>query len=135
MATSNLPTNRRFKFEDFPSAPQWFSTFLQALNLFIDPVYQILDGGIGYQNLVVPKTFTKVITTPASGSVTFNFTNPLKITPSAVLLGNVYVNGQPSSHPSSPAVVYWHYSQGTIYVDNVTNLSTSTTYSITVVVL
>jgi hypothetical protein len=132
---SNMPTTRRFKFEDFPGAAQWFANFLQALNLFIDPVYQILDGGIGYQNLVLPKTYVKTITTPAAGSVTFNFTNPLKIMPTAVLVGNVYVNGNPSSHPTNPAVVYWHVSQGSIYVDQITNLTSSTAYVITLVIL
>jgi len=132
---SNLPTNRTLKFEDFPGAEKWFAQFLQSLNLFMDPVYQILNGGVNYQNLTVPQLFTKTITTPASGSVTFNFTSPIRIAPSAVLLGNVYQGSSPSTHPSSPAVVYWHYSQGTIYVDNITNLTTSTTYTVTLVVL
>lgn len=132
---SNLPTNRTFKFEDYPDAEKWFAQFLISLNLFVDPVYQILNGGIGYQNLVVPQLYTKVITAPATGSTTFNFTNPLKIAPSAVLIGNVYVNGNPSSHPTSPAVVYWHFSQGSIYIDDILNLTASTTYAVTLVVL
>lgn len=131
---SNLPTTRRFKVEDYPGMPQAFAQFLNSLNLFVDPVYQILDGGITYQNLAAPQIFTKVITTPAAGSVTFNFTNPLKIVPSAVLLGNVYQSGNPSTHPSSPAVIYWHYSQGSIYIDNITNLTTSTSYVVTLAV-
>lgn len=131
---SNLPTSRQFKFEDFPGAEQWFAQFLNALNLFVDPVYQILNGGVTYQNLLIPKTFTKIITTPASGATTFNFTNPIRITPQAVLLGNVYVNGNPSSHPSSATCVYWHFSQGTIYVDDIPNLTAATTYSVTLVV-
>lgn len=133
--SSNLPTNRTFKFEDFPGAEQWFGQFLQSLNLFVDPVYQILNGGITYQNLLIPQNYTKVITTPASGSVTFNFTNPIRIQPQSVLLGNVYMNGNPSTHPTSPAVVYWHFSQGSIYIDNITNLTASTTYVVTLVVL
>lgn len=132
---SNLPTNRRFKFEDFPGAEQWFSNFIAALNLFVDPVYQILDGGVGYQNLTVPKTYTKTITAPASGSVTFNFINPLSIAPTAVIVGNVYQGNTPATHPTSPVSIFWHFSQGTIYVDNVTNLTASTQYSLTLVVL
>lgn len=132
---SNLPTNRRFKVEDYPTAQPWFATFLQALNLFVDPVYQILDGGIGYQNLVIPRIFTKTVTTPASGDVAFNFVNPLRITPSAVFIGNIYEQGNPSAHPTDAAVVYWHSSQGSIYVDNITNLTTSTTYVVTLAVL
>lgn len=132
---SNLPTSRTFKFEDFPGAEQWFQQFLNSLNLFVDPVYQILNGGITYQNMMIPKTFTKVITTPAAGAVTFNFTNPLRITPNAVLLGNVYVNGYPSTHPASATCAYWHFSQGSIYIDDIPNLTASTTYVITLVVL
>lgn len=132
---SNLPTNRTFKVEDFPGAEPWFAQFLNSLNLFVDPVYQILNGGITYQNLMVPQTYTKIITTPAAGSVTFNFTNPIRLLPKAVLLGNVYVNGNPSSHPASATCVFWHSSQGSIYVDNIPNLTASTTYVITLVVL
>lgn len=133
--TSNLPTNQEFKFENYPGAEQWFQQFLNSLNLFTTAVYQILNGGVTYQNLTVPKTLTRTVTTPASGPVTFSFTNPLRIQPQAVLLGNVYVNGNPSSHPTDASCVYWHLSQGSIYVDDIPNLTASTTYVITLVVL
>lgn len=133
--SSNLPTNQEFKFENYPGAEPWFAQFLQTLNLFTTAVYQILNGGVTYQNLTIPKTYTKTITTPASGPVIFNFTSPIRIQPQAVLIGNVYVNGQPSSHPSSATCVYWHFSQGSIYVDDIPNLTASTTYVITLAVL
>lgn len=135
MSASNLPTVYNFKFEDYPGAPQWFGQFLSSLYLFVNPVYQILNGGVTYQNLQVPQTYTATVTAPASGSTTFNFKNPLSITPTAVLLGNVYVSGTPSTHPTNPAQIYWHFSQGTIYVDNITNLTASTKYVISLVVL
>lgn len=133
--TSNLPTAHTFKFEDYPGAPQFFAQFLNSLNLFVDPVYNILNGGITYQNLAAPKLFTKIITTPASGNVTFNFVNPLRIAPSAVLIGNIYEQGDPSAHPTDATCAYWHVSQGNIYIDNIPNLSTSQTYVIQLVVL
>lgn len=132
---SNLPTQRRFKFEDFPGAEQWFANFLSSLNLFIDPVYQILDGGIGYQNLIIPRNYTVTITSAASGATTFNFVNPLRIVPSSVLLGNIYEEGSPSIHPTSAVTVFWHFSQGTIYIDDVIGLDSSTTYVITLTIL
>ncbi len=52
---SNLPTNRTFRFEDFPDAEDWFRQFLQSLNLVVDPVYNILNGGVADQNLVAPQ--------------------------------------------------------------------------------
>lgn len=132
---SNLPTSRRFKFEDFPDAEEWFANFLSSLNLFIDPVYQILDGGVNYQNLTIPKLVTRTITAPASGDVTFNFVNPLSIQPSAVLIGNLYEQGNPSIHPTDSTMAYWHLSQGTIYIDNIPNLTAATSYVVTLAVL
>ena len=132
---SNLPTIRRFKFEDYEGAPKWFETFLQGLNLYVDPVYQMLSGNIAYSNLIAPQLYTKTITAPASGNVTFNFTNPLKIAPSAVLVGNIYVQGQPTNHPTSPVGVFWNYSQNTIYITNLTNLTAGVSYVVTLAVL
>lgn len=132
---SNLPTVSNFKFEDYKGAPPWFAQFLSSLYLFVNPVYQILNGGVAYQNLQVPKLYTQTITAPATGNPTFNFKNPLTITPTAVLLGNVSVSGNPSMHPISASQVYWHFSQGTVYVDNITNLTASITYVISLVVL
>lgn len=131
---SNLPTISRFRFEDFPGAEPWFQQFLNTLNLFVIPVGDILNGGITTQNLVAPKFFTKTITAPSAGDVTFNFTNPLRVTPTSVIIGNIYVNGQPSSHPTDATCVYWHFSQGTIYIDNIPNLTASTTYVVTLLV-
>lgn len=131
---SNLPTVRTFKFEDYPGAEQWFAQFLRSLNLFTDQTYQILNGGVNNQNLVAPRTYAATITTPASGDVTFNFTNPLRIQPTNILIGNIYEAGQPTAHPTDATSVYWHISQNVIYVDNIPNLSTSTSYVISLVV-
>lgn len=132
---SNLPTSRVFKFEDYPGAETWFAQFLQSLNLFVSPVYDVLNGGITYQNLMIPKTYSQVITTPTAGVVEFNFKNPLRLNPTAVIIGNIYKNGQPSNHPSSATCAYWHFSQGSIYIDDIPNLTASTTYAVTLVVL
>lgn len=134
MAGSNLPTIRRFKYEDYPDAPKWFEMFLQGLNLFIDPIYQMVSGNIGYSNLTAPQLFTKTITAPASGNVTFNFMNPLRISPSAVTMGNIHVVGNPSTHPTSPVSVFWHVSQNSIYIDQITNLTAATSYVVTLIV-
>ncbi len=131
---SNLPNQQRFKFEDYQGAPQWFANFLQSLNLFTDPTYQILNGNVGYQNLAVPKLFTKTVTVDSTGSVAFNFVNPLKMNASAVLLGNVYASGNPSLHSTSAVVVFWHESQGSIYIDNITGLTAATSYVVTLAV-
>jgi hypothetical protein len=131
---SNLPTITEFRFENFPDADKWFAQFLNSLNLFVIPVSQMIAGNISYQNLSAPRFFTKVITTPAAGALTFNFISPIRIVPTAILIGNIHVNGNPSIHPSSSTCVYWHYSQGSIYIDDIPNLTASTTYVVTLAV-
>lgn len=131
---SNLPTAFQFKREDFPDADEWFGQFLIQLNLFANPVYNILNGDVTYQNLMAPQLYTTTVTAPAAGDVTFTFTNPLRVQPRGVILGNVYEQGDTTAHPTDPVVVYWHLSQNMIIVDRITNLTASTQYSVTLVV-
>jgi len=133
--SSNLPTNQDFKFENYPEAPEWFRQFLNALNLYTSPIYSILNGGVTYQNLTIPKLFTKVFTAPATGFVTFNFPNPLRINPSVVLIGNLYEGTNTSVHPTNASIAYWHLSQNVIYIDDIPNLTASTTYTVTLAIL
>lgn len=131
---SNLPTNQDFKYENYKDAPEWFAQFLNSLNLFVGPVYNILNGGVNYQNLTIPKLFTKVFTSPASGPVTFNFPNPLRINPSVVLIGNLYEGTTTSVHPTNATIPYWHLSQNVIYIDDIPNLTAATTYIVTLAI-
>jgi hypothetical protein len=133
---SNLPTIQRLKYEDFADAGSWqkaIELLVNALNLFLTPVYNILNGGVGYSNLVVPQIFSKTIV--AGTTTTFTFQNPLSIAPSSVMLGNVW-SGVPSIHPAAVCQVMWHVTNGnkTIVVDNVIGLSSGTQYVLTLVV-
>lgn len=132
---SNLPTIQRLKYEDYARAGTWqegFRALIETLNLFIPPVYDILNGGVGYKNLLAPQLYTAIVT--GAATTTFSFVNPLGIQPSAVLVGNVWT-GVRSTHPAAAVQVFWHYSGNSIIVDNVTGLIAGTVYSLTLVVL
>jgi hypothetical protein len=128
--TSNLPTIQRIKFEDYKGAPQWFEQFLMTLNLFMTAIYNIVNDGITYANLGVIAPFTFVFT-PGS-TIGFKFANPLIQPPTNVIIGNVYVGTQLQNHPAVATQIYWHYSQGSIYVDSIVGLTTGTNYTISV---
>lgn len=132
---SNLPTIQRLKYEDYASATDWkdaLQKLVNALNLFLTPVYNILNGGISTENQIAPQIFQKVIT--GAATTTFTFSNPLRIQPTSVQIGNVW-SGIPSTHPSVALQVYWHYTQGNIVVDNIVGLTVATIYNVTLVVL
>ena len=128
--TSNLPTVQRFKFEDYSGAPKWFEQFLNTLNLFVTAVYNIINGGITYANLGVIQPFTFVFT-PGS-TIGFKFANPLIQAPTNVIIGNVYVGTQLQNHPAVATQLYWHYSQGYIFVDNIVGLTAGVNYTVAV---
>lgn len=132
---SNLPTIQRLKYEDYARYGGWqqaLQALVNSLNLFMTPVYDILNGGVTYVNLTVPQTYTNVII--AATTTTFSFVNPLQIQPSAVIIGNCW-NGISSTHPAVALQVYWHYSGNTIIVDQIVGLTAGTQYTITLVIL
>jgi hypothetical protein len=127
---SNLPTIQRVKYEDYKDAPPWFGQFLNTLNLFMTAIYNIVNRGITYSNLAViaPISFQY---TPGS-TIDFSFGNPISIAPTNVVVGNVYINGNLTSHPASAVSLFWHYSQGRIVVDSILGLTNGITYVISV---
>lgn len=134
MSQSNLPTIQRLKFEDYVKQKTWqdaFKELIQSLNLFISPVYDILNGGIALQNLIAPQVIVKTIT--GATVTTFTFMNPLRIAPSSVTVGNIWV-GIPSVHPAAAVQVFWHVTNNNIIVDNITGLVVGTIYNLTLVV-
>lgn len=132
---SLLPQVQRLRWEDYADATGWqtaMQSLINNLNLFITPTYNVLNGQVGYQNIVAPQLFTKVIT--GASPTTFTFVNPLSIAPSAVIVGNCWT-GIPSTHPAVALQVFWHYTGGNIVIDNVVGLTTGTVYSVTLVIL
>ncbi len=135
ISQSNLPSVQRLKYEDYARSGDWkqgLQALVSSLNLFMNPVYDILNGGITYMNLAVPQIYTKIIT--ASATTTFTFVNPLSIQPSAVLIGNCWT-GLQSTHPAVALQPYWHYSGNSIIIDNIVGLTSGTQYTVTLVIL
>ena len=136
MAQSNLPTVTRLKYEDYADAKDWQTALQQlinALNLFIGPVYTLLNGQVTYQNLTIPQLYSQKIV--GASPTIFNFVNPLIIQPSAVILGNVYIVPNPNQHPAVATQVYWHCSQNIIYVDDIVGLTPGINYFVELVIL
>lgn len=131
-SSSNLPTIQRIKYEDYKDAPQWFASFLMALNLFMTAVYNIINRGVTYSNLGVIAPFSFQYT---QGTTTgFQFANPTIAIPSNVIVGNVYVTGNPALHPTGAVTLFWHYANGFILVDSIVGLTTGVNYTLSVTV-
>ena len=127
---SNLSSVQRIKYEDYKDAPKWFEQFLNALNLFMTAIYNMSNKGITYANLGVIQPFTFNYT---PGTTTgFNFANPLIQAPQNVIIGNVYEGNDLQAHPAVATQLYWHVSQGFIFIDDIVGLTPGTAYTISV---
>lgn len=127
---SNLPSIQRIQYEAYKDAPSWFEHFLDTLNLFMTAIYNIVNRGVSYANLGVIQPFTFQFT-PGS-TIGFKFANPLSIAPNGVSIVNVYEGNNLQTHPAVATQVYFHYSQGFIFVDDIVGLTTGVKYTVVV---
>jgi hypothetical protein len=128
---SNLPVFWRFSIEDYKDMPSSFADFISKLNIFSTGTYNIIDGGITFQNLQ-QSVYTFEITGGNTSVTTFNFVNPLSIQPSVVIIGHVLQ----SSAILNPVSTIVHCQSWTFDGTNInlpiTGLTAGVAYTITV---
>jgi hypothetical protein len=126
MSANNLPPSYRFDFGDYTSLGDTFQKFLSNLNVYTLAVYNILNKGIGFQNLqrvVYTVKVTAGTTTPVV------FVNPLPITPSGVVVCNVQLVGKTTvAITSAVSAANWTFDGRSITVLDVTGLTSGSVY-------
>lgn len=129
---NSLPPLWRFDFGDYTGLGSVFQKFLSNLNLFTLAVYNLLNGGIGYSNL---QQAIYKFTIQASTITSVSFVNPLTITPSAVVLGQVLLNGNTNvAIANAVSVANWEYDGRSIQIGNISGLTSGSTYTIAVII-
>lgn len=128
MAISDLPPIWRFDFGDYTSLGASFQKFLSNLNLFSLAVYNLLNGGIGYENMQRKIYSTTVL---ASTTTPVSFVNPLPIAPSGVSLVKVLLVGTTNTAiTNSVSASNWFFDGTNINVLNVAGLTSGSSYKI-----
>src|SRR5260221_12468345 len=91
----NLPSTKRFFSEDYKNSADWFQRFLGQLNLFTEPIYNLLNAGIDVNANTTEEIYILSIpiasATGTSNAVTF-FPKKFSGTPHGVLLGQCLYN-------------------------------------------
>jgi hypothetical protein len=129
---NSLPPIWRWDFSDYTSLGATFQKFLSNLNLFSLAVYNLLNGGIGYANL---QQAVYKFTIQASTITSVSFANPLSIAPSAVVLGQVILQGNTSvAIANAVSVGNWLWDGKYIQIGNIAGLTAGSTYNVTVIV-
>ena len=128
-----LPPVFRFDFGDYTSLGSVFQKFLANLNLFTLAVYNLLNKGIGFQNLQRSIYTTSVL---ASSTTPLSFVNPLTVPPSGLCLVQVLLEGKTQTTlTSSISVANWVFDGRNINILNIAGLTSGKNYQISVEVM
>lgn len=132
--SSNLPTIQRFDAGDYPKSSKEFQQFLSTLNLFTQPVYNILNGAVDLTQNTKEEIYTFTITAGASYSNnTFVFI-PRKFAgkPNGIQIGQVLVSASTVTPVGAACTLDWVWTGSQVSIIAIYGLTNGTTYSITV---
>jgi hypothetical protein len=130
---SSLPASvsQRFNPADYKTAPDWFAgRFLSQLNLFVNPVYLLLQNGLSFAGNFNAQYFTQTITGAATAAGNaFSFKSTISGNPVEVIKAQCYVVGNLST-PIAPVDFSWYSTAGIVYITSVTGLTAGTVYGL-----
>ncbi len=129
-----LPSVHRWYSEDYPQSDDEFKRFLGQLNLFSDPVYQILNQGVELTaNTTEEIYFLQVPNASATASDnTFLFT-PKKFigAPNGVIIGQCLLSASVPTANSGPVTLDWVWTGSQVSILAIHNLTATSDYQIT----
>lgn len=109
-----LPTTKRFYAEDYKDAPPWFHRFLSQLDLYTEPVYNILNQNVDLTVNTNEELYSlEVKSAHAMGADNNLFFVPKKFIgrPNGVIVAQCLVDGQTASVSSVTLAWVWTGSQ------------------------
>lgn len=136
MSNTNLPTTKRFYSEDFKESPQWFQRFLSQLDLFTEPIYNILNGGVNVSQNTLEEFYTLQVNN-ASATAISNATSflPKKYfsQPVSVLISQCLLNSTTGVATAVGAQVTldWVWTGSQIKILAIYGLTASSNYTFT----
>lgn len=139
---ARLPTQRRILREDVKEAPSWIESLLSPLNSFMDSVYRALSQNITFGDNIpcdrrsiqfdTRSDYTSAVPLTA-GFVPLRFQHNLKSKPFACI--PLQVVAADGSVFTSPVSIDWYEANGTVFINYITGLANSKSYTISVLVL
>jgi hypothetical protein len=129
----SLPTVHRFYSEDYKTAPQWFQEqFLKTLNLYTDPIYNILNAGVDVRTNTSEELYSFTISnasaTPANNALTFT---PQKFVgkPNGIIIGQCLANTPTVTPIGAPVTLDWVFIGSQVKIIAVYGLSAGISYN------
>lgn len=121
---AKLPALKRIQLDDIKGVPAWFASVPIILNSFFQAVHSALDGNLTLVDNIKSEVLTISKRAPFDGTVVPTDLQPV----TAVVLGRV-----DGSTPTAPPVLQWHAEQNQIVIDTISNLTSGSTYKVTLI--
>lgn len=132
----SLPTVHRFYSEDYKSAPPWFQEqFLKTLNLYADPIYNILNAGVDVTTNTTEEIYAFTISngsaTASSNTVTFT---PQKFIgrPNGITIGQCLANTPTVTPIGAPVTLDWVFNAGQVQIIAIYGLTDGISYTFSI---
>lgn len=133
--SNNLPSTKRYYSEDYKDGPPWFQRFLSQLNLFTEPIYNILNGGVSVTSNTAEEIYILQIN-PASATAASNATtfSPKKFigAPNGIILGQCLYNATTGKATAvgSQVTFDWAWTGSQVSILAVYGLTASASYTL-----
>jgi len=131
-----LPTIQRFQKQNYPGSPDWFTRFISDLNSFTEIIWNILNKNLTPSDNLDAQVYNFSLRAgAAAANNTVSFQSTLKHTPQAILVGQVTDQAAYTAALTSACGVSWTFSGTTISITGISGLTSTHTYTITLVML
>lgn len=131
----NLPTTKRFYSEDYKESPAWFMRFLSQLNLYTEPIYNILNQGVDVTLNTDEEIYSlSVPNASATGSSNIFHFVPKKFVgaPHGILVGQCLLNSSTgvATAIGSQVTIDWVWTGSEVSILAVYGLTASKSYTL-----
>lgn len=135
---ARLPEFKNVAAEEFPEQKTWIAKLLIPLNRFMLNVYSAFNKQISVNDNMQGEIKVGVFINPNNFPVKFTYSLFNKFgssapAPVAVMLGSLVENGT-TSPVSTASTISWTYREGSVYIESISNLNTSKTYTASFVI-
>lgn len=129
-----LPTVKRFQSEDYKDSPSWFHRFIQAINLYTEPMFNLVNGNLALSSNVNEEIYSFQITSGATAAGNTYLFSPKKFvgTPSGVIVAQCLPVLAVPTAVGNPVTLDWTWNGTQIQILAIYGLTNGVVYNIKV---
>lgn len=141
---ARLPNQKRILREDIKEAPNWITRLLTPLNSFMETVYYALNRDITFTENIAcqikeitfnSKSDYSTASPVEDGFLELQFRHSLKTKPKGLLIQQLITDGNVQAVHTTPVTLSWYENNGVVYINYITGLADSTSYTIRLLVI